>query len=263
MISSTRPIAGTTVVAQLETDRDNGRAHCRHRCRNLRGRRGCGRDIRADRRPLGRGAALLRTTEQDCRACAGGSRRRAGDRQRAALRTHRRQGLGAGEPRRTAADHGWALLRAWRARPRPRAGQPNRHRDRGGARLRHRPSWHDARLPARARSPPARAATAPRARPRHRQRRARDCGGARTAQPHAGDRHRCFGGTRRARQCAAQPRRRADRSCRTQTASRRTSMHARHSISSSPIFCSARSSGWQRRSRACSHPTRTSFCPAC
>ena len=49
-----------------------------------------------------------------------------------------------------------------------------------------------------------RAQTAAHPRPRHGQRRARDCGGARATLPRACVRHRRLRGTRRARQCAAQ-----------------------------------------------------------
>ena len=67
------------------------------------------------------------------------------------LRHGRGQGLGQGQPRRPRPGAGRPLRRAWPARPRPRAAQQARHRDRGGAGLRHRPSRHHAGLPAAAR----------------------------------------------------------------------------------------------------------------
>ena len=63
----------------------------------------------------------------------------------------RRPRLGRGEPRRPAAGPGRPVLRARRPSPRTGAGEPHRHRDRGGARLRDRPSRHHPRLPAGAR----------------------------------------------------------------------------------------------------------------
>ena len=60
----------------------------------------------------------------------------------------RRPRLGRGEPRRPDAGPGRPLLPARRPPPRSRACKPHRHRDRGGARLRHRTSRHHARMPA-------------------------------------------------------------------------------------------------------------------
>ena len=130
---------------------------------------------------------------------------------------------------------GRALRRAWRARSRPHPAQPHRHRDRSGARLRHRPSRHHARLPAGARIAMCKRLRKKRAahsRPRHRLRRARHRRGARVAPARAGDRHRPRGGARRARQCPAQPRRRSRRNRAAPTASRATPcVRARRSIS--------------------------------
>ena len=120
------------------------------------------------------------------------------------------QGLGAREPRRPGAGRGRPFCRARRPRPRPRPGQPDRHRDRGGARLRHRPSRHHARLPARARwalqVAAPRASRSARPRSRHRQRRPRHRRRPRAAPPRAGDRHRRQRRPRRARQRPPQPR---------------------------------------------------------
>ena len=94
----------------------------------------------------------------------------------------------AREPRRTEAGRGRPLHRARRARPRRHCAQPHRHRDRSGARLRHRPSRHHARLPAGARPPvqvvARRQGRAAHSRSRHRlgrarhRRRPRVCAGA-------------------------------------------------------------------------------------
>ena len=59
--------------------------------------------------------------------------------------------LGRREPGRIAAGRRRPLYRSRRARPRKDPRQPHRHRNRGRGRVRHRPSRHDARLPARAR----------------------------------------------------------------------------------------------------------------
>ena len=117
-------------------------------------------------------------------------------------------GLAAGRSR--------PLHRSRRARPRPHSRQPHRHRDRGGARLRHRPSRHDPRLPAGARPDCASRITRDEHEPthprsRHRQRRAGHRRRARAAPARAGDRHRCGSGPRRPRQRPAQSRRRTGR----------------------------------------------------
>ena len=116
----------------------------------------------------------------------------------------------------------------------PRSGQPDRHRNRGGACLRHRPSRHDARLSAGARSDLqiARGGSARRnSRSRHRQRRPRHRRRARLAPARARDRHRRHRRARRARQRPAQPRRPDDRGRRKPTASRAPAcQRARHSI---------------------------------
>ncbi len=90
--------------------------------------------------------------------------------------------------------------------------QPHRHRDRGGAGVRDRPSRHHPRLPPRARPVRAGPARSPGPTPegsrsRHRQRRARHRGRARLAASRAGERQRPARGQCRASECAAQPRR--------------------------------------------------------
>ena len=147
---------------------------------------------------------------------------------------------------------GRALRRAWRARPRARRRQPHRHRDRGGARLRHRPSRHHARLPAGARRLRQGAARPrARARRRHRHRRARDRGGAGAA------RAACWRATSirvavrdGARECAAQPRQRHRPFVRAAGVGARHARARRRSTSCSPTSCSGRCSGWRRRWRA-------------
>ena len=76
----------------------------------------------------------------------------AGRREGAPLRAVAATGLGPRKPRRACSRSGRTFRRSWRARPRPRSGQSHRHRDRGGARFRHRPPRHHARLSVRARS---------------------------------------------------------------------------------------------------------------
>ncbi len=124
------------------------------------------------------------------------------------VRTSRAGRLGGGKSCRLAAGRGRALRGAWRARSRACRGKPHRHRDRGGARLRHRASRHHARMPAGAgRSGEATAAratcstSAPAPACWQLPRRER------FALPRHRHRYRSTGGRRRARQRAAQPRR--------------------------------------------------------
>ena len=129
--------------------------------------------------------------------------------QRHRLRHRRGQGLGQGDAGRTGPGPRRAVHRAWPARPRQGAAQQARHRDRGGAGVRHRPSRHHARLPAAARSCAEGACAAARARSRHRHRRARDRRGQGAARHGAGERHRSAVGSGRARQRPAQRHRRS------------------------------------------------------
>jgi hypothetical protein len=130
------------------------------------------------------------------RRCARWSRPRPGRAAGKALRFAPRAGDGLGRRE--------ALPGSSRSRPAvssftarttaPHPGQPDRHRDRGGARLRHRPSRHHARLSAGARPDLqiAERGGKVRAHPRsrHRQRRPRHRRGAGLAATRAGDRHR-------------------------------------------------------------------------
>ena len=126
----------------------------------------------------------------------------------------------------------------------------HRHRDRGGARVRHRPSRHHARLPARARRARASArASAPHPRSRHRHRRAGD---RRGEAPSAAA---CWRPTSTPPPCAPRaPMPGSTAPARWSTvvdadgvAARSVSARARRSISSSPISCSGRCSAWPRR----------------
>ena len=118
--------------------------------------------------------------------------------------------------------------------------QRRRHRDRGGAGLRHRPSWHDARLPAAsgARAAPPPPPTRPRRRLRHRRAGDRRRQGA--AHPRGARRHRSRRGRGRQRKCAAQRRRRLLRPLVSRGVEARSCAPAALTISSSPIFWPSR-----------------------
>ena len=122
---------------------------------------------------------LPRAAERDRRAGARCARFRGRYCQHADVRNHRGQGLGRApaSPGSRPVEAGRFVVHGGHDRARV-AVKPHRDRDRGGARLRHRPSRHHARLPVSARRHrQGRPATqCPRC--RHRQRRAGDRRGA-------------------------------------------------------------------------------------
>ena len=173
--------------------------HRRRAGRQTRGRcpdrdllRGSGgvRGVRTAGRTLGRHRAFRRGAGSGDAARTGGRRGRRGHRRIHHFRHGRGQGLGQGQPRGPRPRSCRAFRGAWPARSCAGACQQARHRDRGGARLRDRPSRHHARLPAVARPRAEGASAAARARPRHRHRRVGDRRGESAAGRRAGKRYR-------------------------------------------------------------------------
>ena len=156
------------------------------------------------------------------------------------------------------------LRRARRARPRARSAKRDRHRDRGRARLRHRPSRHDARLPAGA-GRVWRSGVQPR--------RILDIGtgsgvlaiaAARALQARViGKRHRPRRGRGGAQQCAAQSRAAASASCMPRGASARalTQRALRPDLRQYPARAPAAARA--RRSARCARRAGMWSCRAC